>query len=196
MMSGERMRGDAPGDVTTEGGARKGTTEPREGYNSTGERDYTMTVRSERLQDGKPVERQRALTLNKIAAVVAWFVGCFTTWLFVNKAMEGRAWFLAAVLAFVAQALLTLAERPLFQLIWGRRGGRFTTLSILSVGVDMLLNAAGVYPFIGQMAKTDLGAMLVEVFHVQPTVDPISAFVIAVVLGAIVAGLPEGLWEG
>ncbi len=146
------------------------------------------------MEDGKPAARRSQGNLNKLAAIVAWLIGCFTTALFIGKAIGG-AWLLAAALAFVAQGLLTLAERPLFRLIWGR-GGRFTLLAMLSIGIDALLNAAGVYPFVSKLAATDLGAMLVEVFKVQPAVDPISAFVIAVVIGIVLAGAPEGLWEG
>jgi len=153
-----------------------------------------MTVRSAELKDGQPVERRRPLNASRIAAIGAWLIGVFTTWLFANKAMGGNAWFLALMLALAAQSLLTLAERPLFRLIWGR-GGRFTLLAVLSVVIDALLNAAGIYPYIGRMADTDLGAMLVEVFNVKPAVDPISAFVIALVLGIVLAGMPEGLWE-
>src|SRR5262245_38897902 len=101
-----------------------------------------MTVTSEHLKDGQRLPPARAgFAWHKLAAAVAWGVGCFTTWLFVAKAAPDLNTLASASLACTAQALLTLAERPLFRRLWGR-GGRVTLLGVLSVAIDTLTNAA------------------------------------------------------
>lgn len=132
---------------------------------------------------------------HRIASVVAWLAGCFTTYLFFATALPTLGWLTSLGLAALAQWLLTMGERPLWRRLLGRKGGQAAPLAFLVTVGDGLLNAAGIYPFVGQLAKTGLGAMLAEVLHVERAMDPLAAFGVAFLLGLIVAALPEFLWE-
>ncbi len=152
-------------------------------------------VQSTPLKDGKPAERERSLDTNRIAAIVAWLLGTFTTYLFIARAMPGASWFIGAALAATAQWLLTIAERPLWRFLMRRRGGRMVALGLVVTLVDGLLNAGGIYPYMGRLAQTDVGLMLTEVLGVKSAMTSTSAFSLALALGLVVAGLPEYLWE-
>lgn len=153
-----------------------------------------MAVHSEPLRDGERIPRRRNAPWNKLAAIIAWLLGAGTTYLFVSRVTPGASTVATLIVAGIAQLLLTLAELPLFRLV-RRHGGRVSAVPLTSLLADTLLNAAGIYPYTGRIQATDLGVMLSEVFHVQPAMDPTSAFAIAFVAGLIVAGLPELLWE-
>lgn len=131
----------------------------------------------------------------KSAAVIAWLGSVATTYLFLAGAMASTPWLLNLSLAFVLQWALTMAERPLWRALMGRNGGRFVPVGIIVTLLDGIVNGAGIYPFIGSLAQSNVGKMLIEVFRLQPTVSPQSAFIIALVLGLIIAALPEALWE-
>ena len=112
-----------------------------------------MALHSENLRDGEriPQERRR-LDTYRIASVVAWLLGTFTTYLFIARVMPG-AWLLAVVLAAAAQWLLTIAERPLWRFLMRRRGGKFVALGLVVTLIDGLINAAGMYPYMSRLAK-------------------------------------------
>ncbi len=135
------------------------------------------------------------ISWNKIAAIVAWFGGVLTTYLFFHSAMPELPLFVAALGATVIQGLLTLAERPLWRWILKRSGGRFAGVAVIVTLIDALFNAAGIYPFTSRLAQTQLGTMLAEVFGVQAAMTAQPSFLIAFLLGLLVASLPEALWE-
>lgn len=137
----------------------------------------------------------RTIAWNRVASIVAWLGGTFTTYLFFATALPELAWYASFTLAGLVQWLLTMGERPLWRRLLGRRGGQAAPLAFVVTIGDGLLNAAGIYPFVGQLAKTGLGAMLAEVLHVERAMDPLAAFGVAFLLGLIVAALPEFLWE-
>lgn len=154
-----------------------------------------MSIHSEHLKDGERIERERrTLDTYRIASVVAWLLGTFTTYLFIARAMPG-AWLLSVVLAAAAQWLLTMAERPLWRFLLRRRGGKFVALGLVVTLIDGLINAGGVYPYMGKLAQTGVGQMLSEVLNVQQAMSPTAAFLLALAIGLVVAGLPEYLWE-
>lgn len=154
-----------------------------------------MTVQSERLRDGERIEHERrGIQWNRLAAVVAWLLGTFTTYLFFDHAMPGNV-LISVLLAAAAQWLLTIAERPLWRFIMRRRGGKFVALGLVVTLVDGVVNAAGVYPYMGRLAQTGVGIMLTEVLNVQQAMTPLSAFLLALAIGIVIAGLPEYLWE-
>lgn len=148
-----------------------------------------MTVRE------APVVQRRSLQWSKIAAVVAWLGGVFTTYLFVHVAMPELPVIIAIIVAAVGQWTLTLAERPLWRALLKRSGGRMAGVAIVVTIIDALLNAAGVYPFTSRLAQTDMGRMLAEVFGVQAAMGTRAAFLVAFLIGLLVASLPEALWE-
>jgi hypothetical protein len=141
-----------------------------------------------------PVAR-RALHWSKIGAIAAWLGGVFTTYLFLHVAMKELPAFIAVAAAALIQWVLTLAERPLWRALLKRSGGRYAGVAIVVTLIDALLNAAGIYPFTNRLAQTDLGRMLAEVFAVQPTMGTRAAFLVAFLIGLLVASLPEALWE-
>lgn len=141
-----------------------------------------------------PVAR-RSPHWSKVAAIVAWLGGVFTTYLFLHVAMPELPIAIAVVIAGLIQWTLTLAERPLWRYLLKRGGGKFAGVAVVVTILDALLNAAGIYPFMSRLAQTGLGQMLSEVFSVQPTMGTRAAFLVAFLLGLLVASLPEALWE-
>src|SRR6266487_4654793 len=98
-------------------------------------------LRSEPLKDGKTPTRERVqISWNKAAAVVAWLIGTFTTWLFFAKAAPEIFWILTLFAAGLVQWVLTLAERPLWRFLLRRTGGRFVLLALIVTLGDGLLN--------------------------------------------------------
>lgn len=155
-----------------------------------------MAIHSEHIKDGERIERERpGIQWNRVAAGVAWLGGVATTYLFVHKAAPDLFWLPGIIVAATVQALLTLGERPLWRRLLGRKGGKAASLALIITFVDALVNAAGIYPYVGRLAQTDLGTMLAEVLNVQPQMGPLAAFSVALFLGLIVAALPEFLWE-
>jgi hypothetical protein len=154
----------------------------------------STTIKSAPLHDGKSVAR-RGMAWNKLAAVLAWFGGVFTTWLFFQAAAPDLPWVIAVISATLAQWVLTMAERPLWRWVMRRNGGRFVVMAVIITLLDGLLNAAGIYPHIGRLAQTGVGQMLAEVLTVQAAMEPGAAFLLAFLIGLGFAGLPEALWE-
>lgn len=148
-----------------------------------------MSVRSEPLTTQK-------VNYNRVAGAGAWAIGVFLTYLFL-RTFKGDPLGLigAGVVAFIAQWLLTLAERPLWRWILRRKDGRFILASVVVTGIDGLLNAAGLYPYIGALTGSNLVAMIADVARVDPTIGKPAAFVLAGVIGLLVAALAEFYWE-
>ena len=155
-----------------------------------------MNVRSEYLKDGERIPPERAhIQWSRFASIVAWFLGTFTTYLFFVRAMPAVGVMVNIALAATTQWLLTIAERPLWRFLLRRKGGRFVALGLVVTLFDGLLNAGGLYPYMTSLAKTDVGKMIAEVLKVEQAMTPTSAFLLALAIGVIVAGLPEYLWE-
>lgn len=139
--------------------------------------------------------QHRSVPWGKIAAVVAWFGGVFTTYLFLHVAMPELPTLIAIGIAAVIQWTFTLAERPLWRFLLKRNDGRLAGVAFVVTMIDGLLNAAGIYPFTNRLAQTGLGRMLSEVFGVQAAMGTRAAFLVAFLIGLLVASLPEALWE-
>jgi len=148
-----------------------------------------MSVRSESLTPKK-------VNYNRLAGGGAWLIGVLLTYLFL-RTFKGDPLGLvgAVVVAFIAQWLLTLAERPLWRWVLRRKDGRFIVASMAVTGVDGLLNAAGLYPYIGALTGSNLVAMIADVAHIDPTIEKPAAFLIALAIGLLVAALAEYYWE-
>lgn len=139
--------------------------------------------------------QRRVLPWSKIAAIAAWLGGVFTTYLFFHAAMPELPLLVAAGAAGLVQWTMTLAEKPLWRALLKRSDGRMAGVAIVITLLDALLNAAGVYPFTSRLAQTDLGRMLAEVFGVQAAMSAQPSFLVAFLIGLLVASLPEALWE-
>ena len=139
--------------------------------------------------------QRRALSWSKIAAIAAWIGGVFTTWLFIATAAPDMPWYIGLLAAGFIQWMLTIAEKPLWRVMLRRKGGKFVILGIIMTCIDGVLNAAGIYPYVGRLAQTNVGTMLSEVLGVSQTMGTRSAFLLAFAIGLVIAGLPEYLWE-
>ncbi len=147
-----------------------------------------MTVREQ------PIVPAR-FNYNRAAAIIAWLGGAFLTYLFFAVTIPGLHWLVAFSFAALTQAVLTLAERPLWQRLARKSSRRLVPLAVIVTVIDAMLNAAGVYPYMGQMAKTGVGVMLADAFQVEPVLSTRTAIALAFALGLILAGIPEMLWE-
>lgn len=138
---------------------------------------------------------QRGIAWSKIAAILAWLGGVFTTWLFIATSAASLPWYIGVLAAALIQWILTIAEKPLWKVMLRRKGGKFVILGVLVTCVDGIFNAAGIYPYIGQFAYTNVGTMLSEVLNVSQAMTPRSSFILAFAIGLVIAALPEYLWE-
>jgi hypothetical protein len=146
-----------------------------------------MTVREEPLR--------RAAPWSKVASAIAWLCGVFTTYLFIATSAVDVPWHVSLLAAFVIQWVLTIAEKPLWRVMLRRKGGKFVLLGIIMTCIDGVFNAAGIFPYVGRLAQTNVGAMLSEVLGVSQTMGTRSAFMLAFAIGLVIAALPEYLWE-
>lgn len=128
----------------------------------------------------------RTIPVNRIAAVLTWAAGVGTTYLFVSASTGAPVW-LCAVVALLAQAVLTLAERPTLN-------GRPSLVSAGALALDTILNAGGLFAPMQRLGSTPPGQMITAVTG-QSGVSPIAALAVALVLGALIAALPEWFWR-
>lgn len=148
-----------------------------------------MSVRSE------PLTTRQRLSWNRVAGIIAWLIGVYFTWRFFVAAEPAVSWILAAVAAALVQWVLTLVERPLWRRLARKPGAKLVPLAIIVTILDGLLNGAGIYPMTGRIAQTGVGKMIADLFAVQPQLSTQAAVILAIVLGLVVAGLPEALWQ-
>jgi hypothetical protein len=155
-----------------------------------------MTAQTETTKDERTDQPPRVrFAWHRIAAIVAWLGGAFTTWLLLDRATPGLPWLVGALIAGLVQWTLTIAERPVWRWALRRRGGRLALLGLVVTIVDGVINAGGLYPHVGRLARTDVGAMVTEVLSVQQVMTPRASALLAFALGLVIAGLPEYLWE-
>jgi hypothetical protein len=149
-----------------------------------------MSVRSEPLHNDT-----HHIAWNRIASVISWLIGVLFTYLLLASAAPNLGLLIALGIALASQLLLTLAERPLWRWTLRRKGGKLVLFGLDVTGVDGLINAGGIYPYVPQLAKTGPGQMLIEVLSLSPNVSRPAAAIIAFAIGLLVAGLSEYLWE-
>src|SRR6266496_2604167 len=116
--------------------------------------DAAMTVREQ------PFPQRRVIPWSKLAAVMAWFGGVFTTWLFISASALSLPLYIGLPAAALIQWVLTIAEKPLWRVMLRRKGGKFVILGIVVTIVDAVFNAAGIYPYVGRLAYTNVGMMM------------------------------------
>jgi hypothetical protein len=131
-----------------------------------------------------------ANTRYKIAALVVWGVAVITTQQFLapllhQRGMDGVTIWLSAI---GLQLVLTIVESEFWQ---GERG----QVSGAAVLVDTLINAAGLFPFIGGLGLTNVWAMISKVTGASTDLNAITIGVISLFLGYILAATPERVWR-
>lgn len=148
-----------------------------------------MSVRSE------PLQARSRLSWNRVAGIVAWLIGVYFTWRFFTAADPTVHWLIMAIAAGLVQWVLTLVERPLWRRLARKPGAKLVPLAFIVTIIDGLINGAGIYPLTGRIAQTGVGKMIADLFRVEPQLSTQGAIILAIVLGLIVAGLPEALWQ-
>lgn len=149
-----------------------------------------MTVQSRPLVNGEVTEvaRARSLSINHLIAAVLWVAACVTTWQLLAAVTPGADWRYQIAAGIVLQAIFTAMERPVLR-------GRPNRVSTLVLLLDTLINAGGLYPYAARIGATPTAAMVSTAFNMPAQVSPVAAFVLAVLIGFLLAAAPEAVWR-
>ena len=132
-------------------------------------------------------QRMPPLNGNKIAAIVVWIIGVGSTWLGIKVFLDNPPWYVPFIAALIAQFVLTWGEKAIWR-------GRASIAGIAALVIDIGLNAGGIYPYALRLGETPTAQMIVSVFGGGRQNAPRSDMIAAVILGFIIAALPEELW--
>ena len=118
-----------------------------------------------------------ANTRYKIAGVVVWGFAVITTAQFLGpildrQGMGAQVWMWATVI----QLILTIIESEFWS---GQRGA----VSASAVGVDTLINAAGLYPFVGGLNATNVWGMIADATGASSDLGTVAIVAISLFLG-------------
>lgn len=131
-----------------------------------------------------PLAAASKLSSNQAAGVVIWLISAYATSLFVQQI--GIAAPVSYAFGFAIQYIFTLAEQP----IWRRQG--YPMLGIIVTGVDTLLNAVGIWPYVrDRFGATDLWGMVTDLTHDPSEPTLLVRGLIVAVIGLAVAAGPE-----
>lgn len=127
-----------------------------------------------------------------IAAVISWIT---TYWcvLWIMQPAEGASMTMPLVVSIVAELILTLMKRCLFNADRSDDG-----IGWAGLVVDAIINAGGILPRAGRLLTFPPVAAILGVFGVNaahPTINNVGAFVIAIAAGALLSVLPHRLWH-
>lgn len=140
-----------------------------------------MAVHTQRAADEFP--------FNKLIALVVWLLGVGTTYMAINVLLgPDTPWYISVLTATVVQLVLTAVEYRFFQ-------GERNEVGVIALCFDVAFNAGGLYDPMTRIGATPVGKALSDAFGVEPTVGKISALILAVVLGYLLARAPEYIWE-
>jgi hypothetical protein len=142
-------------------------------------------VRSEALGARAPIPR---LNGNKIAAIIFWIAGAVSTWLAAKAFLIDAPWWLPVASALIAQFVLTFAERAIWR-------GRPSGAGLAALGLDVALNAGGLFPNALKLGETPPAQMVIAVFGGSRQVTPLGAMIAAIIIGFLIAAAPEDLWS-
>jgi hypothetical protein len=124
----------------------------------------------------------------RIAACILWVCAVTTTQLFLAGLMPaattGTVWLAAAAL----QLVLTVVQSE----FWSGQRGQVSTFAVL---VDTGINAAGIWPYIQNLDRTNVWDMIAELTGVGGTMSPLVAGFLAIIIGYILAAAPERVWR-
>lgn len=121
----------------------------------------------------------------KAAAIGTWFVGTYTTYRFLYQLNPNSPYWAA----FALQALLTLTQRQIYH----RRG--VSPVSVGSFVFDTLLNATGIFLYIGNFNNTELWYFITTGTDTSFTLNALALFFLSLIGGAFLAAAPEFLWS-
>lgn len=117
-------------------------------------------------------------------------VGSFlTTYAFFLAVMNGASWPIILAVAGVVEFVLALGKSLLFR---KRRDGVVGGASVL---FDTLLNAGGIWPYARNLSASPPAIMIREAFALSGTMSAVTVFVIALIIGYLLAIAPHRLWR-
>ena len=125
-------------------------------------------------------------TSGQLTAYALWFIAAFTTGRLFSEL--GAILPVAVALGLMIQGIATKLESPWWS-------GRKNALSAGVVVLDTLVNAGGLWQWIKQLGATSLWQMLVDVSGLQGGMKAMPAFILALILGYILAAAPEKVWQ-
>lgn len=149
-------------------------------------------VQSKPLVNGEVEETKRRrdsrIPINKILGAAAWVLGAVATWQGLIAFLPGAPAWLPFVVAVATQGFLTLAQRAIWR-------GHPSLVGIAALLIDVALNAGGIFPYALRVGETPTARMIIAVFGGARQVAPITAMIVATVLGILIAVAPEELWS-
>lgn len=120
-------------------------------------------------------------------AVLAWVVAWWTTTEFLTPITEGANW--TPLAALILQAIFTGSESA----IWAGKGRWYNWLML---AIDVITNIGGLYFYMTRLDKTDSWAAFQQGLSAPPGgVEPLTALIISVIAGVLLAAAPEMLWK-
>src|SRR5262245_18868219 len=131
--------------------------------------------------------RNVRLSPNRVAAIIVWLVGGYTTALAFGE--MGATWYVANVGGLLAQAVFTVIELP----VWRRARLGFVGSTVVSL--DAFFNFGGVWQYVTNIDKTTAWHAVNEASGTNQPLPFITKVVIAVLLSLAIAAAPEWLWE-
>lgn len=131
---------------------------------------------------------RNAPSINQPIAIALWALACVTTWQLVAAVTPGMDPRYQIGIGIALQAIFTALERPVLR-------GRPNKVSALVLLLDTLVNAGGIFPFALRMSATPTAAMVSQTFSLSPQMSPVAAFVVALILGFLLAAAPEAVWR-
>jgi hypothetical protein len=128
------------------------------------------------------------MKVDKFVAILIWLSGVTTTFMFFWQL--GMKIYSIPV-SLVLQAALTRLQSP----IWSAKikSPVISIMGVVSLTIDVMFNAAGLYDFVLAFNETNLGTMLAS--QGVPTVNGVGFLAISLFVGAFQAGSPEILWN-
>ena len=132
------------------------------------------------------------ISATRIVSVGSWLVGAAITWLGLAVFMSTAPWWLPVLIAGGAQLFLTLAQRAIWR-------GHPSFVSFVALAIDVALNAGGIFPYAQQIGQTPTAQMIITVAGANAKtaqqITPITAMIVAIALGLLIAAAPEELWN-
>lgn len=139
----------------------------------------------------------------KVAAAVIWLTSAYATSILIEQIRGGSmvyvsnpltsivefAWGSSLIAAIIGQFVLTVCEKS----IWQRRN--LTAVSTVALILDVLINAAAVWPFVERFDSTSVWYFISNWLGMSGGLSNFSSGILCLVVGFILAAAPEYVWS-
>lgn len=127
---------------------------------------------------------------SKLVSLASWLVAVYMTEAFF-RVLAGAEGFGAGTLfaALMGQAVFTWGESP----VWRGRG-RWWNYAVLAL--DTVTNVGGLFVYMTRLDQTDSWAAFNDGLGLTGGINPLTALVVSIVVGVLLAATPEYLWRG